>query len=78
MSISIAIEDDNTRDGRGRVCIVIYNERTLIGVPARGLTREEAERMLDVVRYSFEYGVRATEEAAHKAISRSAPWVGRP
>jgi hypothetical protein len=70
MSIKIAIQDDNQRNGKGHVCIVIYDGRTILGVPARGITREEAERMLDVVRYSFEYGVKAAEEAAHNAIRR--------
>ncbi len=78
---TIAIWPDETRRGKeaGHVKIVILDEDGgLIGVPVRGITNAEAKRLVDVVRYSFGYGTKAAEEAAHKAIRRGAVVVGDP
>ena len=34
-------------------------DKTVVGVPARGLTREDAIRLQDIIRYAFDYGLSA-------------------
>jgi hypothetical protein len=52
---TIAIRPDDVDKKFSMVCIFDDKDR-LVGIPARGLTKKEAQKMLRPLLYSFRYG----------------------
>lgn len=78
----VEVEPDN--DIPGKWMVVIYqslvmqpkkSERTLVGIPLRGVDELTAERSQKIVAWSFEYGVRAHDDFVRRLIHRTSPTI---
>ena len=74
VEFTVAVEQDDIAKGKYMV-VLRGNKDEVIGVPVRGTTKEKAYASLDLVRFSFEYGVKACE-AAHQNINLAVTMYG--
>lgn len=69
----LRVEDDTVWDGRYLVAIYRVddvNQRKLIGVPLRGVTKSEAQNAQAALKFAFEFGIDAGRADVVDAIYR--------
>ena len=53
--LTIQIEKDDRL--KGRFMVVFRRDHDIIGIPLRGVTKDQAATSLDPLKYAFEYGL---------------------
>jgi hypothetical protein len=62
---TISIREDDCKINK--FMIVISKNKSLVGIPIRGISLIEAKKLLDPMRYSFQYGFNEMKDTIYRA-----------
>jgi hypothetical protein len=54
---TVGVEKDNHKTNTPCWMVVIKIDKTIVGIPVRGVSEADAINMANPIRYAFEYGV---------------------
>lgn len=67
----LRVEKDDRIQGRYKITIWRESDGRLVGTPARGVTKKQAQDLLGPIQYSFDYGLKESKAVISGMISQS-------